>query len=138
MTQRMTCPECKQVSGDDGKLEHDSDCPYWQRNSAYLQLTELEKEYYDCPKCGEYRCVHVNERDFFECRRCRAQFSRSELADRKKPKEAYLFRGEELAIRVFILENKGEGKFCNNALIANLKANMTRAEERIQCFDRDR
>ena len=138
MTQRMTCPGCGQVSGDDGKLEHGFDCPYSQRNSVYLRLTELEKKYYDCPECGESRCVDLNEMDFFECRRCRTQFSGSELADCKNPKEACLFRGEEWPKWVFVLERKGEGKFRNNVLIADLKANISRAEKRIQCLDRSR
>lgn len=66
-----------------------------------------------CPVCRRTK-VEINAGDFYECRACRTQFSRSHICGpnaAEELEETYLFPDSGEVLKVLIMKEKGEGKF---------------------------
>jgi hypothetical protein len=114
-----------------GHLEaHEPGCPY----DILRQYQKEQLQGPRCVACGEGMLLQ-NTADFLECnkRRCRIQFSRSEVADGSNP-DALLRRVVVDFVKnehfmVLQLPTKGRGEFSHLQVLANLKHAVVLARE---------
>jgi hypothetical protein len=129
MFQGIKCRAC------DGFMHnHEDDCPQLKLEKFCEEKIRYE---YRCPKChGE---VALNRADFFECRKCRAQFATGpacgEVAETLE--RAYLLN-EDTALHVVVMTPKGCGKFRDDEIIEGLRREVAEAIQRRKKSTRSR
>jgi hypothetical protein len=115
----LECTYCKKKIDE----EHEkSSCPKGQIAALVKSIRS-----YPCPECGG--TVELNTGDFFECRSCHTQFSAGEYTgeglDEDASSEGRTFildmNYENRAIPVYVMKNKGEGKFRIDQQVALIK-----------------
>jgi len=108
----LRCRYCEGTISD-----HEPSCPMGEYEKAKLLLRR-----HKCPRCFAEN-VDVNKSDYFECRSCRRQFSRSDTGEGQR---LYLFLdNKEECLVVTELSEKGEGQFHSDDVLKE-------AEERLQ------
>jgi len=122
--QGIACRAC------DGFLhEHEEGCPQ-DKLTKFCQEAALHE--YRCPKCiGR---VAVNKGDFYECRKCRTQFSSGPACgeDVETLDIAFLMNDTDDYVKVAVMTSKGQGKFRNDEIIKALRQAVKRAVRRRQ------
>ena len=99
--------------------EHAPDCEL-----GILEKLLRNQISYECPLC--HKSVSLNCLDFYECRDCHAQFSRTPLYGEPIHCGVKVFLlTESEALSVFVLAEKGKGEFKSDKAIA-------RAEEALR------
>ena len=100
LNQVMRCAICD-VSDD----QHEPSCP-----QGRIEALESAKKNIRCAECGTF-AVDVNTSDWFECRECHTQYSRTMPHTVGINGEAYLdVPGEDDLIFVYVLDKPGKGE----------------------------
>ena len=102
--------------------EHAPDCLF--RRVAELEDAAMRAQ---CPICHQ-NSVGINEKDYFECRACHAQFCSSEFVPGHDPallKEAVVINWQEDSyVKVLVLPEKGDGKFPLDEALAKIREQL--------------
>lgn len=98
--QVQLCRICNESVSD-----HAEDCPYKQ-----LENIDGNRPNIQCCKCGGR--VEANTSDYYECRMCNTQYSRSGFhEDLGWEKTVLIDLGKDEAITVLVMPDKGRGEF---------------------------
>jgi len=117
---RVLALQCTICGSNNG---HTTDCPMGR-----LDVLHNERRLLPCPTC-ETDSVEVNKSDWFECRNCNTQFSRSIVVDTSNPEKTMLHAPDE-SFHVYVLKNKGTGDFLIDEQIQSLQEQIERRRQK--------